>query len=103
MSKVAIFAKLTAQPGRREEVARILGSMFEAVEREAGTEVYSMHASVSEPDELWFYELYTDADAATAHGSSDAMKAVGAQLAELLAAPPEIVMTSPLRAAGLTV
>ena len=101
MSKVAIFVKLKAQPGRREEVADILGSMFTAVEDEPGTEVYSMHAAVADPDELWFFELYRDADAATDHAQSEAMKAVGSRLAELLAAPPEITMTSPIRASGI--
>ena len=101
MSKVALFVKLTAQPGRREELADALGAMFAAVEKEAGTEVYAMHAAVEDPDALWFYELYTDPDAAAAHGGSDTMKSVGAELQGLLAAAPEIVMTTPVRAAGL--
>ena len=102
MSKVALFVKLTAQPGRREDLAAALGEMFGAVEQEAGTEVYAMHAAVEDPDVLWFYEVYTDAEAAAAHGGSDTMKSVGAQLQALLGAPPEIVMTTPVRATGIS-
>jgi quinol monooxygenase YgiN len=103
MQKVALFVKLTAQPGRREELVEALGGMFAAVEEEAGTEVYAMHTAVEDPDTVWFYELYTDGDAAAAHGASDTMKAVGAKLGSLLGAAPEIVMTTPVRAAGLSI
>src|SRR3954471_17847755 len=62
MSKTAILAKLTAQPGKRDELVEALGPLVEAVDQEPGTELYVLHTSATEPDVVWFYELYTDQD-----------------------------------------
>jgi quinol monooxygenase YgiN len=101
MSKIAIFATIKAKPGKGDEVAQVLSSMFEVVEAEEGTEVYALHRVEGDPDTIVFYELYTDATAAGGHGSSDAMKAVGAALRDLVEGRPEIVMATPQQAKGL--
>ena len=79
MSKTAILAKLTAQPGKRDELVEALGPLVEAVDQEPGTELYVLHTSATEPDVVWFYELYTDEAALNAHRTSETMaKAVHA-------------------------
>jgi len=102
MSKTAILAKLTAQPGKRDELVEALGPLVEAVDQEPGTELYVLHTSATEPDVVWFYELYTDQDSLQAHSKSEAMKQVGGRLAGLLAGPPDLIPVTPLRAAGIT-
>lgn len=100
--KVAVFATLTAQPGRRDDLIEVITSMFDAVGGEEGTEIYALHTVESDPDKVMFYELYSDADALKAHSRSEAMKAAGPKFAGVLAGAPEIVVTSPVQAKGLT-
>jgi quinol monooxygenase YgiN len=101
MSKTAILAKLTAQSGKRDELVEALGPLVDAVNGEAGTELYVLHTSPTDPDVVWFYELYTDQESLQAHSKSDAMKQVGSRLAGLLAGPPDLIPVTPLRAAGV--
>ena len=100
MAKVAIFAKLTAQPGKRDEAAAALGPLFERVDQEEGTEQYVLHEDLGDENVLWFYEMYSDGDALEAHGSSDAMKQTFGAVGELLA-DTEIVMAAPTRGKGV--
>lgn len=102
MAKMAIVAKLTAREGKRDEILAAFDQLFPAVEGEAGTEVYALHKDAGDENILWFYELYTDGDAATAHGQSEAMKATGAALRDLLDGRPDLVFLQPVRAKGIS-
>lgn len=102
MSKIAVFATIKAKPGKGDEVAAALATMFPVVESEEGTEVYVLHRVEGDPDTILFYELYADAESLGAHGSSDAMKAVGAGLRDLAAGRPEVVIATPVQAKGLS-
>ena len=101
MAKTALLAKMTAQPGKRAELVEAMMPLVEAVRQEPGTELYVLHESSSEPDVVWFYELYTDQDALKAHASSETMKEAGGRLAGLLAGRPELIPVTPRRAAGI--
>jgi quinol monooxygenase YgiN len=101
VSKVAVVAKLTAADGKRDQLAEAFTSLFDAVAGEGKTEVYALHLDAADANVVWFYELYTDTDGLTAHGTSDAMKAVGAELAPLMAGRPELTFLTPVRAKGL--
>ncbi len=101
MSKVAIVAKLVAQEGKRDELLAVFSGNMPNIEAETGTLVYAMHSDLSDDVTVWFYELYADSDAVAAHGSSDAMKALGPKLAPLLAGRPEVKRLSPVNAKGL--
>ena len=101
MTKVAVVAKMTAASGKRDELVEALGSLHEAVAGEEGTEVYAVHLDAADADVVWFYELYRDGDALAAHGTSEAMKAIGPRLASVLAGRPELSFLTPVRAKGL--
>lgn len=101
MAKVAVVAKLTAQEGKRDELATALKVMFDAVEQEPGTLTYLLHSDNSDADVLWFYELYTGDDALASHSSSDAFKSLGGALGGLLAARPDMHLLTPLGGKGL--
>ncbi len=103
MPKTAIFAKITAQPGKGDELLAALSAMLEPVEQEPGTELYILHTSESEPDVVRVYEVYSDGDAVAAHMGSEAMKAAGAAMGSLLGAPPEITMSTVISAKGIKV
>lgn len=88
----AIVAKLVAQPGKRDELVEVLKGMLPAVQAEAGTLTYIMHTCAAEPDAVYFYETYADDAALAAHSKSDAMKAAGPALAQVLAGRPQITV-----------
>jgi quinol monooxygenase YgiN len=101
MDKVAMVAKMTALEGRRDELVQTLDKLLDAVAGEEGTEVYALHLDAADGDVVWFYELYTDMDALTVHGGSEAMQAAGPELGALLAERPELIFLTPVRAKGL--
>src|SRR5687767_4834632 len=101
MAKVALLAKMTAAAGKRDELVEAFGPLYDAVAVEEGTEIYALHLDAADADVVWFYELYRDSDALAAHGTSEAMKAIGPQLASLLAGQPELIFLTPGRAKGL--
>ncbi len=101
MSKVALIAKLPSAPGRRDDLAAALAPLLTAVEAERGTIQYILHDDAGDADVLWIYELYTDEDALDAHGSSEAMRAVGGQLGALLGGAPELTRLVPRGGKGL--
>jgi quinol monooxygenase YgiN len=103
MSKVAIVAKMTAKEGQRDQLVEALQPLLEAVKGESGTEVYAMHTDASAPEVVWFYELYTDQEAMMLHGTSQTMKAVGGELAGLLAGKAELHFLEPAAAKGLSI
>jgi quinol monooxygenase YgiN len=101
MSGPAVIAKITAQPGKRDELVSALQAIVAAVADEPGTIEYVMHTDANDPDLVWFYERYDSAEALQAHGSSETMKRVGADVRELAAARPELIMLDIVGGKGL--
>jgi quinol monooxygenase YgiN len=99
--KVAVLAKITAQPGKRDELVTALKQGIDNANAEAGTLLYICHLDPDNADGVIFYELYADQDALTQHGSSDAFKALGASLRGLAAGRPEITVLTPVIGKGL--
>ncbi len=104
MSKVAVIAKLTAAPGKRDELAEVLRSVaIPGVADEEGTEIYAAVTDNGDDDTVWFFELYRDEASLDAHGKSDNMARLGAALGGLLAGRPELHVGVPVAAKGLDV
>ncbi len=103
MAKISTIAKLTVKPGTRPELVDAFKPMFEAVNAEAGTEVYVLGLDDRDENVAWVYELYSDSDAMASHGSSDAMTALFGAVGGLIAAPPELNQVSPVLAKGLSI
>lgn len=93
---LAVFAKLTAKEGRGDELVAALQDELAAVHREPGTITYIAHRDEGRPDEVWFYELYTDQHAFEAHRHSDSMTALASKLAGLLDGPLQTARGVPL-------
>lgn len=101
MAKTAILAKLTATEGKRDELVKVLGQLVDAVQSEPGTLTYALHTATDDPNVVWFYELYDSAESLATHSGSDAMKAVGGQLAGLVGGRAEITRLEPVGGKGL--
>ncbi len=100
MSGPAVIAKITAQPGKRDELVAGLQGLIDAVDGEPGTLTYVLHTDNADPDTVWFYERYDSQEALAAHGSSEAMKAVGLALRAVAAGRPEITVITPVGGKG---
>jgi quinol monooxygenase YgiN len=101
MSKVSLIAKLPTKPGRRDDLVAAFGPMIEAVNEEAGTEVYILNLDDGDENVAWVYELYTDSDGMAAHSSSEAMGALFGALGDLLDGAPDLIMLTPAVGKGL--
>ena len=101
MAKVAIIAKITALPGKRDEVVATMSELVDVVNGEPGTEVYTINTDKADENVVWFYEVYADDAALAAHGGSEAMKAVGGRLRDRTAARPELTFLELVAAKGI--
>ena len=101
MSKIAVIAKLSAAPGKRDELVSVLQELVNGVASEDGTLAYALHTSNADDSTVFFYELYTDQAALDAHSKSPTMAAVGPKLAGLLGGMPELTQLTPVGGKGL--
>jgi quinol monooxygenase YgiN len=98
MSKVSVMGTFTCQDGKAEEMEAVLAKMVEAARGEPGVEIYSYHRS---DNTFWFFALMADEESMQHHGQSEAMKAAMSDFLPLVAAPPQMTVTSPVAAVGL--
>jgi quinol monooxygenase YgiN len=87
MPRIAQFAKFTAREGHGPTVVEALENALASARTEPGTQVYAIHQQVDDPDVVWMYELYADADARAAHSGSAATSTLRAAVADLLTEP----------------
>jgi quinol monooxygenase YgiN len=72
---VTYFVRMTAKPGKAEEVERLLLSNVERIRAgERGNLVFAVHRSTDDPSEFWLYETWEDLDAVEAHESGEAFR-----------------------------
>jgi quinol monooxygenase YgiN len=91
---LTVVAKLTAAPGKEEQLKETLTKMVAAVKaNEKGPVVqYSVHVSNDDPATFLFYEQYKDEDAVKAHGTTEHMGALNQAIrdGQLLGGRPTI-------------
>lgn len=63
MSKFAMFGKLTAVPGKRQELAAMMLSSGDTLSAMEGCIYYIIHEAEEEPDVLWITELWESREA----------------------------------------
>jgi quinol monooxygenase YgiN/quercetin dioxygenase-like cupin family protein len=100
---VGRYVKLTAQPGRGEELARLLLRVADSQREVAGCELYVINRSPTEPDSVWVTELWLSQealDAALQKLETEAGQALLAEMRTLLAGPPERIDLEPLGGVG---
>jgi quinol monooxygenase YgiN len=79
-----ILARFKIQPGKEAEAEKALSEMVAAVQaNEPGALAYIAHRSQKEPTEITFFEVYADAEAASAHGQTPHMATLQRSLAQL--------------------
>jgi len=76
MSKFAMFGQLIAQPGQRDELARLMLESAETLQGMEGCIYYIISESVDEPDALWISELWESEEAHAASLKNESVLAV---------------------------
>jgi quinol monooxygenase YgiN len=101
MTKIAVWAKIPAAPGKRDELVAAMQTALETAKGEAGTLAYILHTDASDADALFMYELYESQEALNAHMGSDAFKALGPTIGHLLGGAPQLTILGPVGGKGL--
>jgi quinol monooxygenase YgiN len=87
---IAIFTRLTAKAGRRDELLAALVELAVSTRAEPGNEQFVVYAARDEPDVVLGYELFADEAAIDAHRATEPVRVARERLDDLLAAPPVI-------------
>lgn len=101
MTKVAVWAKIPAAPGKRDELAAALKVALETAKGEPGTIYYMLHTDAGDADSLYMYEMYESQDALNAHMGSEAFKALGPAIGPFLGGAPQLTFLGPIGGKGL--
>lgn len=89
MSNVVSWIRVPLRPGTRDAALESLEAELRAVQEEPGTLLYVVHTSDTDPDAIYFYEMYEDEEAVEVHRASSAFQHVGDALTPLLDGAPE--------------
>lgn len=73
MSKIIIFAKVTAKKDSVDFVLSELKKLVPLVRKEPGCEAYILHQDVEKPEEFHFYEVWADQKALDVHSTAEAL------------------------------
>ncbi|WP_337100561.1 putative quinol monooxygenase [Paenibacillus sp. YIM B09110] len=102
MNKFTLLGKLTAHPGKREELVALLLEASNSLDPMEGCELYIINESVDDPDAIWVTELWRDAEAHADSLKNEEVLAV-IQRARPLIAGVEPVRLRPVGGKGLGV
>lgn len=98
----AMFGKLTATPGRRDELLEILLEAAEVVDGVAGARLYLLNVADDDPAGVFVYELWDSAEAHRASLEVEAVRATISRAMPLLLGPPSgHVMLTPVGGLGM--
>ncbi|WP_067572431.1 putative quinol monooxygenase [Nocardia acidivorans] len=85
----SVFGRMTAQPGRRDELIALLVQGFRAGGESGGLVGYSVNTAFDDPDTIWLTQLWVDKPAHDATTRSEPVAAVSQRIPPLLAGQPE--------------
>lgn len=80
-----MFGKLTAQPGKREELARMMLESNDTLSGMEGCIYYIIHASEENEDDLWITELWENEEAHAASLRNESVRELIARCMPLIA------------------
>ena len=101
MSKTAVFVKVRAKPGMREELLRTYEQFLKPhAESDADQELSFYCWAVDDEDTVCLFELFSESYDLQSAFQSDWFKAYMEAAAPLLAGPPDMVIATPIWAKG---
>ena len=87
-AKFGVYGRLTAQPGRRDELVAKLEEAMRAC-RGRGLEFGTVNKVLDEPDRVWITQLWTHRDAHDTVTKSETLVSITASMMPLVAGTPE--------------
>lgn len=101
MERYGLLGKFTAQPGRRDELLRLLLQGAEAMNAPAGCLLYLISTSLSEDDAIWVTEVWDSKEAHDASLSIPGVREIIGQAMPLIAGMSDRVEFTPVGGIGL--
>ena len=89
-STVHVIARMRAKAGKEEALKVVLTALVAPSRRELGCYKYDLLQSTSDPRDFCFLERWETEQAVNQHAGTEHVKRAGAQLADLVEAPPDI-------------
>ena len=89
----ALFGKLTATSGQRDELLEILLEAADALSGVDGARLYLVHAATDDADGVFVYELWDSFDAHRASLDVEAVRSAISRAMPLLVGPPSDQLT----------
>ena len=88
---IGVTAKMIVQEGKNAEFEEIFSRLADAVNNnEDGCDFYHFYKMRGEENAYMVLEQYKNKDAVAAHQKTEHFQTIGAELANVIAAPPEI-------------
>ncbi|MGW4803394.1 putative quinol monooxygenase [Kitasatospora sp. NPDC004272] len=88
-NEFSVYGRMTALPGRRDELVAVLLDGFRVSGEAGGLLDYSINTAFDDPDTVWLTQLWTDKEAHDATTRSEAVAVVTRRVGPLLAGKPE--------------
>ncbi|MFI2207155.1 putative quinol monooxygenase [Streptomyces sp. NPDC020192] len=85
----SVYGRMTALPGRRDELITLLLDGFRAGGEDSGLLAYSINTAFDDPDTIWLTQLWIDKETHDAVTRSDPVTAATRRVFPLLAQQPE--------------
>jgi quinol monooxygenase YgiN len=87
--------QMTALPGKRDELIRVLTNYANTLDGEPGTTLFAAAADPSDDDIVWVWEEFASIDAVREHFEHDFFRALQLELADLLDGPAAVRPLAP--------
>ena len=91
---VVVTAVFYPKPGKKQELAEAMRRGIEAVQTEDGCELYAIHDA--EDGTITMIEKWSSVEALEAHGDSDQVKILRADVADLVEKPGLVTRMTPI-------
>lgn len=91
----SVYGRMTALPGRRDELIALLHEGFRAGGDDSGLLTYSINTAPEDPDTIWMTQLWIGKEAHDATTRSEAVATVSQRLPPLLASSPKAPTAMP--------
>ncbi|MGX7677785.1 putative quinol monooxygenase [Jatrophihabitans sp. DSM 45814] len=87
VGKFGAILQMTAKPGAREELLKILTNYAATLDGEPGTLLFAVAADPNDENQVFMWEEFADGAAVQAHFDHDFFRALQLELADLLDGP----------------
>ena len=93
----SLLVRLSVNEGMRPALLDLLNTYADNLSEEPGTEVFMISIDPDDANLVWLFEVFKDEEAEEAHRASLGFASMMNSMPPLLASPPAVLRTTPLR------